>query len=548
MNKRKTTLASGYTNFTIPSDNNTIAELTYDGTINADKFYNDFIKTRKPVKLTNYFPPLSKDKSEGSINLNDFSPDNIVDTLNYDSDLQIEKKFQHGFGSGQKRVKMTLESLMQLFAKGHDEYYLTTQYDFDDPDKQENDKDMDSDEEEEIDIQAEEDDDEDENEDSDEVAGAIENVDEEEEDDEEEDDEGEDGGFGNFSDTSSIDMNNLHDDFVESDEEEDPIVDEETSLTQSEAFQRVKELLQPPLTNLVDDKLPIVPELFSKLVPQQINLWMGATKSIDKSDFVLDPKDTKTLGLGKYVPGVNSGSSSGLHHDHADNLYILASGSKRFTLFLPADALKMYTVGTIYKIFNSGIIDYEINQQAPNWKHIRDDGAIIEEIIHWKLDQMEDDSEKAELLKQLEAEINERKKMNITSDTKLDPPNFSTIPPALLHIEEFEDKNLRQQLVAFADTHFPGFLGLRRYTVWLNPGEMLYLPAGWFHEVTSFGAVNKADPDLTLNKVHIALNYWFVPPNADLSPGGQLCYSDGYWHKDWEMTRKSLQFVKSITN
>ena len=47
--------------------------------------------------------------------------------------------------------------------------------------------------------------------------------------------------------------------------------------------------------------------------------------------------------------------------------------------------MKLYTVGNIYKIFNSGIIDYEIDENAPGWKHVRDDGAIIEEIIYWQL-------------------------------------------------------------------------------------------------------------------------------------------------------------------
>ena len=34
----------------------------------------------------------------------------------------------------------------------------------------------------------------------------------------------------------------------------------------------------------------------------------------------------------------------------------------------------------------------------------------------------------------------------------------------------------------------------------VNAGEMLYLPCGWFHDVTSFGA-------------HCAVNYWFQPPD-----------------------------------
>ena len=52
---------------------------------------------------------------------------------------------------------------------------------------------------------------------------------------------------------------------------------------------------------------------------------------------------------------------------------------------------------------------------------------------------------------------------------------------------------------------------------------MLYLPAGWFHEVTSF-----SDQD---SSMHLALNYWFHPPdNLQPGPGGfDRPYTSGYW-------------------
>lgn len=47
----------------------------------------------------------------------------------------------------------------------------------------------------------------------------------------------------------------------------------------------------------------------------------------------------------------------------------------------------------------------------------------------------------------------------------------------------------------------------------LKAGQILYLPAGWLHEVTSF-----SDDSL---QTHLALNYWFQPPdNLDPSPAG----------------------------
>lgn len=62
-------------------------------------------------------------------------------------------------------------------------------------------------------------------------------------------------------------------------------------------------LMSAPLDSLRDD-FPLRPRLAGALVPQNVNLWMGHTKS--------------------------GGSSSGLHHDFHDNLYMLLRGKKTF--------------------------------------------------------------------------------------------------------------------------------------------------------------------------------------------------------------------------
>ena len=51
-------------------------------------------------------------------------------------------------------------------------------------------------------------------------------------------------------------------------------------MTAAEAEFRIKELYQPPLTNLVNhpEILPYSPSFFN-LVPQQINLWMGSSST-----------------------------------------------------------------------------------------------------------------------------------------------------------------------------------------------------------------------------------------------------------------------------
>ena len=52
---------------------------------------------------------------------------------------------------------------------------------------------------------------------------------------------------------------------------------------------------------------------------------------------------------------------------------------------------------------------------------------------------------------------------------------------------------------------------------------MLYLPAGWFHEVTSEGGGREG---------HCAFNYWFHPPDAQ-PPSFSSPYASDFWRKDW---------------
>lgn len=508
-----------YLNYTISSNDEKIDIITDISKLSPKSFFNDYIAIRKPVKFVT-------PSDQQVIQLNKFELENLVDTLNYnDEELQVEKKYQAGFGSGQKRIKMKLSDLVNEIKNGNDEYYLTTQYDFDDSDRA-------SDEEEE--------------------------GEEQKEDEDEEDVEEEGVPFDQFSDTSSIDMNNLHDDFEDIEDDFDESANDEENnkdeMTAAEAEFRIKELYQPPLTNLVNhpEILPYSPSFFN-LVPQQINLWMGSSSTNTNikethNNFTID-ESKPDLGLGKQLPGESPrGTSTGLHHDHADNLYILVLGKKRFTILSPNDAIKLYTVGNIYKIFNSGIIDYEIDENAPGWKHVRDDGAIIEEIIYWQLDKFRladnghDKEAEQKLLNELQVHIKQhqaqQKALKTTSGIRRDPPSFSKIPPALLHLDELKDESIRKKIEFFANKFFSGVLQLNKLEVWLNPGEMLYLPAGWFHEVSSFGSDNNKD---NIGGAHIAINYWFIPPNTT---NFDNCYEDSYWKEDWEKTKQAMQLVK----
>lgn len=67
------------------------------------------------------------------------------------------------------------------------------------------------------------------------------------------------------------------------------------------------QLMSAPLDKLKDD-FPLRPRLMGGLLPQTVNLWMGYSSM--------------------------KGSSSGLHHDFHDNLYVLLRGKKTFRCIL----------------------------------------------------------------------------------------------------------------------------------------------------------------------------------------------------------------------
>lgn len=92
------------------------------------------------------------------------------------------------------------------------------------------------------------------------------------------------------------------------------------------------------------------------------------------------------------------------------------------------------------------------------------------------------------------------------------PPSFSRVDP-------------RHPCAA----SFPAFARATPAMCAVGPGEMLYLPAGWFHEVESRGT-GEEDP------THMAFNYWFHPPAAvdgtDDGEGAAL-YPDTFWEREF---------------
>lgn len=92
-------------------------------------------------------------------------------------------------------------------------------------------------------------------------------------------------------------------------------------------------IISPPLNDkILRDDYPLNPQLMGKLVVQNVNMWFGTTK---------EP------------------STSGLHHDFHDNLYLVVRGQKTFRLFPPMEYANMYTVGEIVRVHPNGRINYK---------------------------------------------------------------------------------------------------------------------------------------------------------------------------------------------
>lgn len=233
-------------------------------------------------------------------------------------------------------------------------------------------------------------------------------------------------------------------------------------------------------------------------------------------------------------------SSSGLHHDYHDNLYILLRGRKQFRLFSPADAKNLYVRGRIDKVHSNGLISYF---DLPT----RSDGASMAEVASQEttlaekeLKKAEDDYEKLENDPESSSESKEKalqrvqdaeerldNAMEASLDACADENDFDESDESepvekyqnfsILSVDDLKNKNTNKL------KKFPLFKKAKETICEVKAGQMLYLPASWFHEVTSF-----SDDD----KFHCAMNYWVYPPHI----GGNFDqpYEDQFWQRRWE--------------
>lgn len=311
--------------------------------------------------------------------------------------------------------------------------------------------------------------------------------------------------------------------------------DEKVYLTTQYSEEEDFAVLNEPLSTLHHElKFPIMPELAGHLVPAKINIWLGASAM---------------------------GTTSGLHHDFHDNFYILLSGQKRFRIFKPTyQACKKLKInGRPHEIFKNGLISHNgsmssdgltastkaqvrvdlceralENARASN-ENIEATEEQYEEAVDLLLQsklQDDEESEDGEFEDAGEFEeeegdyedgIEDDPNGDIDSDTDAefdgvqDLPEFHTAGRQEISESTSQTPPRSTEKEQNADEP-PSFSGLSTEEVAemlednslestefvLQKGELLYLPASYFHEVISMSGTQN---------YHMAVNYWFFPPD-----------------------------------
>ncbi|KAG6619982.1 putative ion channel [Phytophthora cinnamomi] len=312
-----------------------------------------------------------------------------------------------------------------------------------------------------------------------------------------------------------------------------------------------------PFTKQLQQDFPVRPKLMGHLIPQNINMWMGNNEH---------------------------GSPTGLNHDHHDNLYILMRGKKRFRLYSPGDADKMYVRGRISHVHRNGLINYvgkettpyragpaaerealaaiEKNEAERKLAEVEQAVEAGEPEAEARLEAAEERLEKAMFgvlqadnsdgegdeeyedgafhFEDSEAERDDESEVGELDDLVFDPDEEEaskktakrdaeqmeiTYRVSFSQVETFRlrgDEQERKEL----HKEFPKFSEAKTAFCDLEVGVMLFLPASWFHEVKSFGSAQ--------GNGHLALNRWYQPRDQLTPENVNSPQSSPFWERDWE--------------
>ena len=269
------------------------------------------------------------------------------------------------------------------------------------------------------------------------------------------------------------------------------------------------EKYRPPLHLLKDDIPPPLSMLGESVWVNmtEINLWMGIARGGD--------------------------SRSRLHMDATDNLYVVLQGAKNFVLVSPAHASHVHTFSPTYAISPDGLShQFNINQfqryyhsqqvsgtassstgktapaPAPGQGTLRTGNSdeIDRPIVH--MGETGEQAGKATSTSSFPRLLNSSSFSHHFKMGKNGMPIITEYDSSSFHFAHFDaatalsatDQNKPVSSTSGARASASELLQ-HCHALELNAGDILYLPAGWFHQVTS------------RRGRHMAVNYWWRPLN-----------------------------------
>jgi hypothetical protein len=187
--------------------------------------------------------------------------------------------------------------------------------------------------------------------------------------------------------------------------------------------------------------------------------------------------------------------------DALDNLYVLVSGHKTFHLVPPHLAPSLRTISPTYAVLNNGFslqYSFQTDLSEEQRETLLDSSVKEESTLHQLING-----------ESLEYDSNTVKFYHFSAIDDLKVPFLLllVIPRVCLPLTSLSHVPIPKTIE-----------GIQSQVVEVNlsPGDLFFLPAGWFHQVRSWYYLHLSPslpPQVTSSGGrHMAVNYWWKPP------------------------------------
>ena len=278
--------------------------------------------------------------------------------------------------------------------------------------------------------------------------------------------------------------------------------------------------------------LPLKLPLSSNLKLTESNLWLGCESS---------PSATSSSSSSS-SPRL-SGASSGLHYDYHDNFLLCLKGYKRIRIIKPEDAGRCYMAGDREGDFvedeecGGGDLDEKKRKKyeddTDEEEEEEEEDVTIGKGFDYKsssddegADELRDDFDDAE-----DDDGNDSANVGSGEENSCDNSMLAEVGEPPSRTAEAEKRNLEDILPHFSlvdpnlpqsvlSRRYPKFVGVPQCVIDMSPGEVLYMPAYYLHEVKSYGYKpedwkgdnNVRQPNDVEDGMHMAINWWYEAP------------------------------------